>query len=322
MSVPDAPVREIMRDMLEMSRGVQHPIRGLFLRHYLSSQTREYLPTGDSPGPGGNHKDSISFILTNFVEMNKLWVRLQFQGHSRDRLLREQERKELRILVGTNLVRLSQLEGIDLELYKGQILPMILEQVIQCRDVLAQEYLMEVITQVFTDDLHLRTLDQFLSATAKLNPGVNIKQIISAMIDRLADYAKREAESEDPEERKRKEEEAATRLAEEVRKMRLRTSGNSEVASIEDKEGFTENGTTDQPSVDGEKAQSDGPVKRFRGIPVDVKLFEVFWEQLVGLVKVDSLPNTMLTAGEARFTDSRYLSIACQYLQSRSQLLP
>ena len=76
MSVPEAPVREIMRDMLEMSRGVQHPIRGLFLRHYLSGQTRDHLPVGDSTGPGGNLKDSISFILTNFVEMNKLWVRL------------------------------------------------------------------------------------------------------------------------------------------------------------------------------------------------------------------------------------------------------
>ena len=320
MSVPEAPVREIMRDMLEMSRGVQHPIRGLFLRHYLSGQTRDHLPIGDSTGPGGNLKDSISFILTNFVEMNKLWVRLQFQGHSRDRMLREQERKELRILVGTNLVRLSQLEGIDLELYKGQILPMILEQVIQCRDVLAQEYLMEVITQVFTDDLHLRTLDQFLSATAKLNPSVNVKQIISAMVDRLADYAKREAESEDPEERKRKEEDAATRLAEEVRKMRLRTSGNSEVASIEDKE-VSENGTVEQTAVDGENAPTDEPVKRFRGIPVDVKLFEVFWEQLVGLVKVNSL-NALLMKGETRFTNSGYFSIACQYLQPRSQLLP
>jgi len=288
MSVPDAPVREIMRDMLEMSRGVQHPIRGLFLRHYLSGQTRDFLPVGDSTGPGGNLKDSISFVLTNFVEMNKLWVRLQFQGHSRDRALREQERRELRILVGTNLVRLSQLEGIDLELYKGQILPMVLEQVIQCRDVLAQEYLMEVITQVFTDDLHLRTLDQFLSATAKLNPSVNVKQIISAMIDRLADYAKREAESEDPEERKRKEEDAANRLAEEVRKMRLRTVGNSETASenasVDDKE-VSENGTMDGADIDGEKVKGDESVKRFRGIPGDVKLFEVFWEQLVVLVK-------------------------------------
>ena len=68
--------------------------------------------------PQGNLQDSISFILTNFIEMNKLWVRLQHQGHSRDREKREMERKELKILVGTNLVRLSQLEGVDLLLYQ------------------------------------------------------------------------------------------------------------------------------------------------------------------------------------------------------------
>lgn len=27
MSIEDAPVKEIMKDMMEMSRGVQHPIR-------------------------------------------------------------------------------------------------------------------------------------------------------------------------------------------------------------------------------------------------------------------------------------------------------
>lgn len=32
---------------------------------------------------------------------------------------REQERRELRLLVGSNLVRLSQLDGLDLEVYKG-----------------------------------------------------------------------------------------------------------------------------------------------------------------------------------------------------------
>jgi hypothetical protein len=50
MSIPDAPVKEIMKDMMEMTRGVQHPTRGLFLRHYLSGQTRDYLPVGDSQG--------------------------------------------------------------------------------------------------------------------------------------------------------------------------------------------------------------------------------------------------------------------------------
>lgn len=50
MSVPDAPIKEIMKDMMEMSRGVLHPIRGLFLRHYLSGQTRDHLPVGNDPG--------------------------------------------------------------------------------------------------------------------------------------------------------------------------------------------------------------------------------------------------------------------------------
>ena len=39
-----APTKEIMKDMLEMTRGVQHPTRGLFLRYYMSGLTRDYLP--------------------------------------------------------------------------------------------------------------------------------------------------------------------------------------------------------------------------------------------------------------------------------------
>nr|CDI56463.1 related to vacuolar protein-sorting protein VPS35 [Melanopsichium pennsylvanicum 4] len=221
MSIPDAPIKEIMKDVMEMSRGVQHPTRGLFLRHYLSGATRDYLPVGQDMGPGGNLQDSIGFVLTNFIEMNKLWVRLQHQGHSRDRDKREMERKELRILVGTNLVRLSQLEGVDLEMYQRTILPSILEQVVNCKDVIAQEYLMEVVIQVFPDDFHLRTLGPFLSACAALHPKVNIKQIVIALIDRLAAYAAREAENDSPEEIKRQEEEASRRLAEKTRQMRM-----------------------------------------------------------------------------------------------------
>ena len=240
MGTDDAPVKEIMKDMMEMNRGVQHPIRGLFLRNYLSSQTRAHLPHGDSQGPGGNLRDSISFILTNFIEMNKLWVRLQHQGHSRERERREQERRDLRILVGTNLVRLSELEGIDKELYRSQILPALLEQVVQCRDPLAQEYLMEVITQVFSDDLHLYTLDLFLSATAKLHQLVSVRQIISVLIDRLATYAAKNVDT---------------------------NAG-----------GDLENGFAELKVNDDDKKANDG-------IPGDLQLFNIFWDQLVNLVK-------------------------------------
>ncbi|KAJ3109779.1 Vacuolar protein sorting-associated protein 35 [Phlyctochytrium planicorne] len=192
------PIKELMKDMLEMSRGVQHPTRGLFLRYYLSGMTRDYLPDGIIDGPHGTINDSIQFILQNFVEMNKLWVRLQFQGHSKEREKREKERKELRLLVGANLVRLSQLEGLDLEIFRGVVLPKILDEIVSCRDIIAQEYLMEVIIQVFQDDFHLRTLDSFLSATARLHRNVNVKQTVISLIDRFAAFAARARDEAEP----------------------------------------------------------------------------------------------------------------------------
>ncbi|ORX91800.1 vacuolar protein sorting-associated protein 35 [Basidiobolus meristosporus CBS 931.73] len=253
MSIKDAPVKEIMKDMMEMARGVQHPTRGLFLRYYLGGATRDYLPTGTSEGPEGNLNDSIQFTLTNFMEMNKLWVRLQHQGHSREREKREMERKELKILIGSNLVKLSQLEGVTLNLYQETILPGILEQVVSCKDLIAQEYLLEAIIQVFEDDFHLRTLDQLLSALAKLNPRVSVKQIVISLIDRLAAYAAREAEN-----------------------------GNE----------VDENG-----------------VKRVRGIPEDVKLFEVFWEQIVELIK--ARPDISIQDITALLVSLAHLSLSC-----------
>ena len=65
----------------------------------------------------GSIEDSITFILQNFAEMNKLWVRMQHQGHTKEKAKREKERQELKILVGTNLVRLSELEGVTSDLY-------------------------------------------------------------------------------------------------------------------------------------------------------------------------------------------------------------
>ena len=44
----------------------------------------------------------------------------------------EKERQELRILVGTNLVRLSQLEGVDVDRYVDSVLPRLLEQIVNC----------------------------------------------------------------------------------------------------------------------------------------------------------------------------------------------
>ena len=299
MNIPDAPVKEIMKDMMEMSRGVQHPVRGLFLRYFLSGQAREALPQGEGEGPEGNLQDSISFILTNFVEMNKLWVRLQHQGHSRDRSLRTKERQELQLLVGSNLVRLSQL--VDLDSYKNAILQPLLEQVVQCRDVLAQEYLLEVITQVFPDEFHLHTLDQFLSATARLNPQVDVKSIVVGLMDRLSEYAKREEDGRTVEERSKEEEESVEAL---MRRLKLgKGEGEDGEATKNGEDGEDTNGatpppaSTEEPSSPDEAKHTNGDsAEGINAIPSHIRLFEIFYDQATHLIPTHRLPLPASTA--------------------------
>ncbi|KAI5862626.1 vacuolar protein sorting-associated protein 35 [Durotheca rogersii] len=314
MSIPEAPVKELMKDMMDMSRGVQHPIRGLFLRYYLTGQARDHLPTGDGDGPEGNLQDSINFILTNFVEMNKLWVRLQHQGHSREREQRSRERKELQLLVGSNIVRLSQL--VDLEAYSNGILGPLLEQVVQCRDVLAQEYLLEIITQVFPDEFHLHTLDPFLAAVSRLNPHVDVKAIVIGLMDRLSAYAERESQEEAAEDRAQLEEDALASLLEKIRLAKEQQESKSTTAdgtadgNTDANGGHPQSESTEYAEArraaesetttlleDAEAAPTDQELdgssqrsKKQRGIPPNVKLYEVFFEQVNNLVNAQRLP--------------------------------
>ena len=70
--------------------------------------------------------NTINFILQNLEEMNRLWIRLSTGTSGNERILREKERTELKILVGENIVRLSSLEGLNLDMYKDEILPKII----------------------------------------------------------------------------------------------------------------------------------------------------------------------------------------------------
>jgi len=176
----------VLTDLIESVKCVQNPLRGLFLRHFLLQATRDKLPDGAAV------KDGYTFVLANFMEMNKLWVRIQHlpgEGKSKEqRKKRERERNELRILVGTNLVRLSQLDGVTSAIYGQIILPQVLEQITACGDPLAQAYLIDCIIQVFPDEYHIETLSILLAVCPKLRDKVNIRTILQSLMDRLATY--------------------------------------------------------------------------------------------------------------------------------------
>jgi vacuolar protein sorting-associated protein 35 len=157
-----------------------------------------------------------------------------------------------------------------------------------------------VITKVFPDEYHLHTLDQMLSAISRLNPHVDMKKIVIGLMDRLSTFAQRESENSSPEDRQKAEEEATIRLME---KMQL-SKDKKPQPGLEDGESASNlqsNGTKPEksPSDGNESTISDATTTvnddeaaaKSPKLPsvTDVKLFEIFYDQVVNLVKTRGL---------------------------------
>eukprot|EP00659_Diplonema_papillatum_P014273 gene14273-21892_t len=194
----EAPAKDILKDLVEMCKGVQHPTRGLFLRHYLSSMTKDKLPDKDNKyeGEGGTVQDSVEFVLQNFKEMVWLWVRMEQKQIVADPERRAKEREALRLLIGFNLTRLGQLDGIDLEMYVENVMPRVIEVIANSKDTIAQQYLTEVMIQVFPDEFHLAKIEEMLQMfCTQLMPTINLQAILTSLMDRLGRYAVQVKES-------------------------------------------------------------------------------------------------------------------------------
>lgn len=153
---------------------------------------------------------------------------------------------------------------------------------------------------MFPDEFHLHTLDLLLSAIAGLNPQVDLKKIVIGLMDRLSSYAAKEAEgAAEPEAKKQSEEEAVTRLLEklELAKETKATESKEESSAKEPEDKSAENGLEEstkedsgslEPAQQESKAENGDDTKP--GIPAEVKLYDIFYDQVVNLIKRRALP--------------------------------
>lgn len=64
----EAPAKDILTDMIEMVKGVQHPMRGLFLRNYLTWVSKNRLPDVGSQFEGvGGDVQGIYLLIYIFI---------------------------------------------------------------------------------------------------------------------------------------------------------------------------------------------------------------------------------------------------------------
>ena len=190
--------KEIIFDLLNMVKGVQNPTRGLFTRYYLLKMVKDKLPDkgNEFESEKANMDDTLQFILQNLEEMNRLWIRLSTGTIGNERILREKERNELRILVGENIVRLSSMDGLSLERYQNQILPKIVEILLESKDQLSQQYLMECIIHAFPDEYNIHCMELILKTMAQLNQNVDVISLYIALMDKLAKFVKEAGKEE------------------------------------------------------------------------------------------------------------------------------
>lgn len=154
-------------------------MRGLFLRSYLLQCVGPYLPdVGNESEENGSCQDSISFVLQNFTEMNRLWVRMQSSGKSKKRRARDKERAKLKMLIGRNINTLTNLEGVTIDVYVHNVLPKVLEEVQNCKDVISQGYLMDAIIASVPIEKHFKTLHTLLDVVLTLENKVDVCKYI------------------------------------------------------------------------------------------------------------------------------------------------
>lgn len=161
---------DILEDLIELVKGVQHPLRGLFLRYFLNKIVKNQHIE--------NSTNSINFVLKNLNVMNTMWSRI-------DDL---EQREALKITVGENIERLSFI-CTDQELYMKVLFPQFMD-IVKNSDLISQQYLLDCIIQAFPDDFLLVTCDEFIEMACQIQTVLDVASVVFYTLERLLRFTK------------------------------------------------------------------------------------------------------------------------------------
>ncbi len=191
---------DIIFDLFNLIKGVQNPLRGLFCRYFFLKMIKDRLPDkgNEYEKPGASSDDTIKFILNNLEEMNGLWIRLSGNNtESTEMPSSNKEREQLKILIGENITRLSQLSCITQEIYQRNVLPKIIEILLESKDNLSQQYLLECVVHAFPDEYNIACMNLLLETCSQLQTNVDVKTIFISLMEKLAKYVENSKEEKD-----------------------------------------------------------------------------------------------------------------------------
>ena len=188
---------DIIFDLFNLIKGVQNPLRGLFCRYFFLKMIKDRLPDkgNEYEKPGASPDDTAKFILNNLEEMNGLWIRItnnnsiiNGEDDNTDIISSLKEREQLKILIGENITRLSSLNCVNVDVYQKKVLPKIIEILLESKDSLSQQYLLECVVHAFPDEHNIACMNLLLETCSKLQSNVDVKTIFISLMQKLAKY--------------------------------------------------------------------------------------------------------------------------------------
>ena len=164
---------EVIYDIIQMIKGVQNPIRGLFIRYFLLKMLKDYL--------------NCFHLIDNFKDMNKLWIRInKMNNFSFEQIVNI--RNDMKVLIGENINRLACLNNLNSDFYRNKILIPIFQIISLSNDDISQQYIIECLIHAFPDEFNIKSMDIILNSFSNMNPKIDINNIIISILDKLSRF--------------------------------------------------------------------------------------------------------------------------------------
>jgi vacuolar protein sorting-associated protein 35 len=167
--------KEILNEIMRMANGVQHPLRGFYVRYFIIKILK-------------NNFDDIESILVNIKEMNKLWIRIGHMKHILGKSDVMKVRNELKDLIGDNLIKLANVQDINDNIYKNKILLPLLKIIIESGDYISQQYLLLYIIDSFPDEYNIKSIDIIITSLSQMSDKIEIKDIFIKIMEKLGNF--------------------------------------------------------------------------------------------------------------------------------------
>lgn len=179
----DADANEILDDLIEACNGVQHPIRGLFVRYFFLKILKDYI-------------FDIDLLMINFKEMNKLWTRInKLKYYSKEGV--KKVRNDLKVLIGENIMRIAFVlnnikkkdNNSNIErIFKEKILLPILDIIKRNKNNDSQEYILISLIQVLNEELINNNIEIIINSLNEIKENIDIKEILMDLMEKLSKF--------------------------------------------------------------------------------------------------------------------------------------